>query len=217
MKFVASFSGGKDCILAIHRAIKDGHEPVALLTTYNEEQCASWFHQLSLALLEKSAESMGISLIVVNTKGENYERDFENSLIALKKKGVDMCVFGDIDILDHYNWCNTRCINSGLKSYFPLWNENRKELVTEFISYGYKSIITVINTNMMSEKYLGEILTYGLLDEFEKEGIDVCGENGEYHTYTFDGGLFHEKINFTKGNTYNEKNKVFLKLDLEED
>lgn len=212
MKFVASFSGGKDSVLALHKAILEGHEPIALITTFNEEKDGTWFHNLSLDLLNNMSASLNIPLEVIKTNGENYEKDFEKTLKKYKEKSVEMCVFGDIDILDHYNWCNNRCLNVGMKSFFPLWNEDRKELVLKFINLGYKTIITVINTDMMNEKYLGEILTLELMKKLESENIDVCGENGEYHTFVIGGPLFKQNMNFKKGEVHKEKNKVFLPI-----
>ena len=111
-----------------------------------------------------------------------------------KKKA---CVFGDIDIEDHLKWCTDRCKAVGLIPYFPLWKENRKKLVYDFIDAGFKTIITIIDTNRMADDFLGQVLTRDVAEAIEESGADICGENGEYHTFTFDGPLFTQKIGFT--------------------
>ncbi|WP_353097658.1 hypothetical protein [Tissierella praeacuta] len=81
-------------------------------------------------------------------------------------------------------------------SIFPLWNESRKELVYEFIESGFKAVITIVDSSRLSEKFLGRTLTKELMEEIVVEGADICGENGEYHTFVYDGPLFKESVNF---------------------
>jgi diphthine-ammonia ligase len=107
---------------------------------------------------------------------------------------VNTCVFGDIDIQGHYDWCDARCRKAGVNSYFPLWLESRKELVYEFINSGFRAIITIVDSSRMNEAYLGKVLTKELVQRIEADGVDICGENGEYHTFVFDGPIFHRPV-----------------------
>lgn len=194
-KFVASFSGGKDSVLAIYRAIKLGHKPIALITTYNDDIEKSWFHNIPKSYLENVAKSLNIPLYLILTKGDDYEEKFEKTLSYFKEQGCDFCVFGDIDIKRHFKWCSDRCINVGMDYLFPLWQENRKKLVYEFIDNDFKSVITIVKNSEMSDRFLGQTLSYELVEDIEKEGVDVCGENGEYHSFVYGGPLFSKKIN----------------------
>ena len=212
MKFALSYSGGKDSMLALYRAIKLGHEPVALITTYNEKRQNSHFHEIPFALLEQAAKSLGIPLILIKTEGERYAQDFENCLADLKEKGIELCVFGDIDLEEHFTWCNERCVNVGIKSLFPLRYENRRSLVEEFIDAGFYSIITVLDTERMREDYLGQVLAHDVIDRLEADGVDVCGESGEYHSFVFDGPLFQIPVEFTPGKIKRVGNHAFLPL-----
>ncbi len=205
-KFIASYSGGKDSILAIHRAIKQGYTPLMLIVTYNTDRNRSWFHGIPEGVLKSVEKSLNIPIKLIKTSGEKYAENFEKALQEGKDLGADFCVFGDIDIDDHKKWCTDRCDNVGLDWLFPLWQENRKDLVCEFIDSGYTANITVVNTNMLSSRFLGEKLTRELLTEIEKEGADVCGENGEYHTFTSAGELFKLKVDFEFGEILFESN-----------
>ncbi len=211
MKFALSYSGGKDSMLALYRAIGQGHEPAALITTYNEKRQNSHFHQIPFSLLKQASVSMGIPLVLIKTEGAQYAADFEACLKDLKEtKGIEMCVFGDIDLEAHFEWCDQRCVNVGLKSFFPLRCGNRRSLVEEFVASGFSSVITVVDAARMKEEYLGEILSNGIIDRLEADGVDACGENGEYHSFVFNGPLFKEPVRFHLGEIIHDGNYAFL-------
>ncbi len=212
MKFVASYSGGKDSVLSIYRAIKAGHEPIALITTCDEKNNHSYFHNIPYSILKKVEASLGIPIIFINTEAGKYAVDFENTLKSLKDKGAELCVFGDIDIQEHYDWCDERCTNAGLKSFFPLWNESRKDLVLEFVDSGFEAIITVLDKSRMNERYLGKKLSREIIDELEADGVDICGENGEYHTFVINGSIFHNIIEIEFGEKTENRNYIRLPI-----
>ncbi|GMO55273.1 MAG: diphthine--ammonia ligase [Termitinemataceae bacterium] len=211
IKIAASYSGGKDSALALYRAIKNGCEPVSLITTYNEDAGRSWFHGVPSDMLDKVSQMLEIPLMrVVTSPGNAYAGDFETALMQLAKHGVQACVFGDIDIQDHYDWCDSRCKAAGIKSIFPLWNGERRELVYEMIETGFKTVITIVDTQMLSEKFLGKTLTKELAEEIALEGADICGENGEYHSFVYDGPLFKGAIEFKFGDVVRNGNYSIL-------
>lgn len=195
-KFVMSFSGGKDSILALYRMIKRGYEPVALITTIKKNENKSWTHGLSEELLNKVSDSLGIPLLKVECEVEEYEEKFEEILKKSKTMGASICVFGDIDIEAHKQWDKDRCSNTGLKAEFPLWQEDREELVYEFIDSGFITIIKTVNLQNMDEGFLGKKLTREVIKNIKSTGSDACGENGEYHTFVIDGPLFKQPIEF---------------------
>ena len=211
-KFVASYSGGKDSALALYRAINAGLSPLGLLTTYNTGVNHTWFHGITEDLIQKISDSLCIPVTLIKTTGEQYEANFEAALKGEKNRGAQVCVFGDIDIEGHLEWCTSRCEKTGLIPYFPLWKEERKKLVYEFIDAGFSAIITVVDTSRMSKEFLGQILSRETADSIEKSGADICGENGEYHTFVFDGPLFSRKINFTVKERLEREKYIVLDL-----
>ena len=212
MKFIASYSGGKDSALAIHRAVKEKHELMAILTTYNSEMDKSNFHHLPENILRNVAASFRVPLILVRTAYDDYLQKFEEALLHAKAKGAEACVFGDIDIEEHRRWCSERCENTGMLPLFPLWGESRKSIVYEFIDSGFIADIAIVNRKYMAAEYLGRRLTRDTANDIEGQGIDICGENGEYHTFVSAGPLFTPPVDFSFGEMIVEGNYAILPL-----
>ena len=197
--FVASYSGGKDSILAIYRAIKLGMKPASLIITYNIAMERSWFHGIPNDLLNEVSASLGIPIKLIKTSEKDYVANFEKELKAQKENGVEVCVFGDIDLEEHLQWCTARCDAVGIEAFFPLWQEERKALVDEFIEKGFTANIIVVDTERLSERYLGRTLSPETVSSIIAEGADACGENGEYHTFVSNGPLFKTPVSFCYG------------------
>ena len=212
-KFIASYSGGKDSILAIYRAIQAGLSPLELIITYNTDMNRSWFHGITENIIQKVSDSLAIPIKLIKTSGEQYEENFEKALTDAKNKGAEVCVFGDIDINEHLEWCSLRCEKVGLIPCFPLWKEERKKLVYELIDAGFSSIITIVDTSRMSKDFLGQILSREVADSIEKSGADICGENGEYHTFAFDGPIFKNNIDFSVKEKLERDKYYILNID----
>lgn len=193
-KFVMSYSGGKDCMLAMYKKIKQGWTPVALITTIKKDSVDSWTHSISKRLLDQASKSLDIPIIYVECSMKDYEKEFEKQLLVAKEMGAETVVYGDIDIELHRNWDIDRATNAGLDYELPLWQGDREELVYEFIDSGFKAVIKKVNLENMSEDFLGKILDKSLIEEIKKTGSDACGENGEYHTFVVDGPLFKNPI-----------------------
>jgi Predicted ATPases of PP-loop superfamily len=209
-KFVASYSGGKDGVFAIYKAIQQGMKPLALITTFNTDQNRSWFHGIPEQILENAAESMGIPIWLIKTSGDEYEKNFEKNLISAKEQGAEACVFGDIDIEEHIKWCTDRCVKAGIEPVFPLCGHSREAVVHDFIDSGFTAHFTIINKGEINENFLGKVLTKELLREIETQGADICGENGEYHTFVFDGPLFKKPVEFEFGEKIVNNERVML-------
>ncbi|WP_282192619.1 diphthine--ammonia ligase [Romboutsia ilealis] len=211
-KFIMSFSGGKDSILALYRMIKKGYEPIALLTTVKKNQEKSWTHGLGKEFLHRISKSLDIPLLLVECDVNEYERKFEEALIKAKDMGATMCVFGDIDIELHKKWDVDRCKNAGIKAELPLWQQNREDLVYEFIDSGFTTVINKVNLKYMGIEFLGKELNREIIDDIKSTGSDACGENGEYHTFVVDGPLFKNRIDFTNEGIIKDINYAHLNI-----
>lgn len=194
MKFVASFSGGKDSMLALHKMISMGHEPVALLVMFQKGQDCSWVHGMDAEMVKVIGEAMNIPVICCHAGMETYAEDMENCLLQAKEMGAEACVFGDIDIEEHRKWDEGRCVATDLQAVLPLWGCDREENVREAIRLGYRCIIKCVRKGMLPDTMLGKSLSMELLEEMKEYGVDLCGENGEYHTIVTDGPLFHHPV-----------------------
>ncbi len=199
MKFVMSYSCGKDSTLALHHMIRQGHEPVALLTMANQEVDRSYFHGADYKMLQAYSDALALPMLITPTAGENYHLSMEQSLRKAMELGAEAACFGDIDIEGNRAWCEERCKNAGIRSVFPLWQRDRLENVHEIIRAGYKCLIKSINNTLLPKDLLGKILDQEVLEEMQRCGIDACGENGEYHTLVMDGPIFHKPMAYKTG------------------
>jgi uncharacterized protein (TIGR00290 family) len=187
-------------------AIQQGFVPKVLLNMMNENGKVSRSHGLPLNILNKQAQKMQLPLEAVPATWGDYEAKFIDTLKTLKAKfNLEAAVFGDIDLQPHKDWEDKVCEEASLKAILPLWQQDRIVLVNEMIDNGIETMIVSCN-NQMGEGYLGKILTKELAIELEENGIDPCGENGEFHTLVINCPLFSEAIvlpEFTT-KTYND-------------
>lgn len=196
MKFIISFSGGKDSTLALYKMLSGGHEAVGLLVMINKEQERSWFHGVDIPLLEQIAKAVGIPLILCPSAGEDYYLALEEGLRQGIAKGAEACVFGDIDAEDNAAWCRARCEAVGIAPVFPLWGRDRGENTKEVIDLGFDCIIKCVRNGVLPQSFLGRRLDEEVVREMETLGVDVCGEGGEYHTVVLGGPVFAHPVSY---------------------
>ena len=199
MKFAMSYSCGKDSTLALHKMISSGNECVALIIVINRDQGRSFFHGISRELLRKYEDSLAIPVIVCPSNGEDYHLAIEEGFRRSREMGAEAIVFGDIDIQGNRDWSEERCRNAGIDPVFPLWHADRKKNVEEVISSGYTCIIKTINNTLLPEELLGKAIDKDTVAVMEERVIDICGENGEYHTFTADGPVFKKPLEYVAG------------------
>lgn len=199
MKFVMSYSCGKDSTLALHKMIEQGHEPVCLLVMLNQGVGRSYFHGADRNMLEQYEKALGIPMLLCPSDGQDYATAFEKGLAQAVAMGARAACFGDIDIERNRRWEEERCRAAGLKAFFPLWQRGREENVYELIELGYHCLIKSINTALLPRPLLGSRLDRQAADRIKEAGADVCGENGEYHTLVIDGPIFRRPLAFHTG------------------
>ena len=209
-KAIFAWSGGKDSSLALYKILQEGkYEVVALLTTVNRELKRISMHGVRESLLKEQAKSIGIPLLKVwidEASYEHYEKQMESTLLQAKSEGVTTVIFGDIFLEDlrEYRENNLKKVN--MKANFPLWKKDTQLLIQEFIDLKFKTITCCINDGFFDESFVGEVIDELFVNRLPKN-VDPCGENGEFHTFCFDGPIFNYPINFQKGE------KVYKPLD----
>lgn len=194
MKFATSYSFGKDSALALHRMVRAGHQPVALLTAVDMTQGRSWVHGIRPPLMRAVAGSLGLPLILCDCPADRYDQGLEEGLLRAKVLGAVACAFGDIDIDGHAAYDQARCQAAGLACELPLWQGGRRELLKECLAAGFAPLIKTVRSDVLDARYLGQTLTWPIALEMEAAGADICGENGEYHTFVYDGPLFGQPV-----------------------
>lgn len=199
MKFVMSYSCGKDSTLALHKMIEAGHTPVSLLVMVKRDADRSYFHGADPEMLRQYESALGLPMILCPSDGSDYHTALEAGLLRAKEMGAEGAAFGDIDLEGNRDWEEARCRNTGLTSFFPLWQCGREDNVRELIRLGYRCLIKSINNTLLPESLLGRYIDQDTMQVMKDAGIDVCGENGEYHTLTVDGPVFKAPLNFSSG------------------
>ncbi len=200
--FFCSWSGGKDSCLSLYHALQKGGHACFLLTMLTEEGSRSRSHGLPKALIEKQAFSLKIPLITRSATWDDYEREFISALKELERKGIKAGVFGDIDIDDHRRWVERVCAHTAVKPCHPLWKKGRKELLEQFIRKGFKATVISVKGGLMDRQFLGKVLDEDVVREIEKTGVDVSGEQGEFHTVVTDGPVFSFPLELRLGEQY---------------
>lgn len=200
---IVSWSGGKDSAFALYNILNnDQYEVKALLTTVTEGFNRISIHGVRESLLDKQAESLGIGLhkifIPQECSNEVYQSLMKDHLQKIKKYGIETVVFGDIFLEDVRAYRQEMNKKQGLNSLFPLWGQNPDELIKEFLSLGFKTVTTCIDTEKLTNHFLGRVIDERFISELPEQ-VDPCGENGEFHTFTFEGPIFKKKINITVG------------------
>ena len=210
--FACSFSGGKDSCLAIYRAICGGGDAKKLITMFTEDGERSRSHGLHLSVVTAQSQAMNIPLFTRATSWNDYEKYFTDALTSVKKEGVQSVVFGDIDLQEHRDWEECVCDGVGLRPSLPLWLEERRSLLGEFLELGFCAMIIAVKENVLPTSLLGKTLSRTVIEEIENHGADACGEEGEYHTLVYDGPLFQSSLQLTLGEEVLRDGYWFLDL-----
>ena len=192
--FFCSWSGGKDSCLALYRAIQNHGNPKVLLTMLTEDGVRSRSHGLPVSLLERQAQSLGIPLVTCNSSWDDYEISFFSVISRFEEQGIKWGVFGDIDLDDHLAWVERMCSSVGIRPWEPLWKERRRDVLDEFLRLGFRATIIAVKQGVLSDCFLGRTFDRQLIADLEAAGIDVAGEEGEYHTVVTDGPNFSTPI-----------------------
>lgn len=216
----ASWSGGKDCCLALHRAVAGGLAVSYLANTVSDDGQRSRSHGISAAVIRKQAEALGIPIVQQRTEGDNYEAQFIRMLKTFRQEGIDGGVFGDIDFNPHREWIERVCTEADITPHLPLWGEDQKKLMEEFIDAGFIAVVIAAKVELFSEEVLGQKIDRNFithLDELSKtRDITPCGEAGEYHTLVIDGPLFKKRLEITESRKVEREGIRFLDiLDIE--
>ena len=190
-----SWSGGKDSCYALMQAIKNGYTPSVLLNVLNEKAEISRSHGIPPGILQLQAKAAGLPITLIASSWTDYEVNFTSALCRLKEEyELSFAVFGDIDLQPHREWEERVCANAGLTALLPLWQQEREELVMQMIASGIKAIIVSCNETLGPD-FLGRLIDEQCLTDLKKAGVDVCGENGEFHTLVIDCPLFSTAVN----------------------
>lgn len=202
-KAVLNWSSGKDAAFALYKIQQEQQlDVIALLTSINSAYDRVSMHGVRTELLEEQALLTGIPLVKLclpeNPSMEVYQSLMKDCMENLRKRGITHSIYGDILLEDLRAYRESKLEETGFTGVFPLWKRNTLELAHEFIHAGFRTIVTCVNETFLDKSFAGRIYDENFLAELP-DNVDPCGENGEFHTFTFDGPIFRRPVAFSKG------------------
>ncbi|WP_366183493.1 diphthine--ammonia ligase [Flavobacterium ovatum] len=202
-KALFNWSSGKDSALALYKTLQNPEIEIScLLTSVNQQYQRISMHGVRVELLHQQAQSIGLPLEIMIIPEmptmEVYESVMTETLTKLKNQGITQSIFGDIFLEDLRKYREDKLATMGFKGVFPLWKTPTTDLIHEFIDLGFKTIVVCVNEKYLDESFVGRIIDQDFINDLP-DNVDVCGENGEFHTFTFAGPIFSKPIDFKIG------------------
>lgn len=195
-KVLFSWSGGKDSALALHRMLNDERYKVAgLLTSVTEGYNRISMHGVRDTLLEQQAKSIRLPMhrvyVPQDSSNEEYEARMERALLEHQRAGISAVAFGDIFLFEIKKYREGNLARIGMKGVFPLWGKTK--CYQDFIALGFKAVVASADAKLLDQSFVGRAFDREFLDALP-DNVDPNGENGEFHTFVFDGPIFKRAI-----------------------
>lgn len=204
-KVLVSWSGGKDSAMALSEILAARqYEVAALLTTVTRDYDRISMHGVRRVLVERQARSLGFPLEEVliprAASNETYEANMARALERYVSSGVSSVVFGDIFLEDLRQYREKNLAKLGLQGIFPLWKRDTRELARSFVSKGFRAVTTCVDGQALDRAFVGRVIDARFLSDLPGQ-VDPCGENGEFHSFVFEGPILTRKISYELGET----------------
>ena len=212
-KILFTWSGGKDSALALYELQKSRQfEIAALITTVTTDYDRISMHGVRNVLLKQQVESLGLPLETIQISKESSNQEYEAKISDIfklyREKGVFSVAFGDIFLADLRKYREDNLAKVGLKGLFPLWKRDTEDLALKFIELGFKAVISCVDSEFLDRSFAGRAFDKKFLSDLP-ENVDPCGENGEFHSFVFDGPIFRDKILYEEGNIVLRDNRFY--------
>lgn len=207
-----NWSSGKDSALALYHLLQDEHYTIdELVTTVNSHYSRVSMHGLRNELLQAQTNALGIPASIIELPEmpsmEVYEQKMNETISRLKQDGFTHSAFGDIFLEDLRDYRDKQLAKQNIKTVYPLWKRDTKQLLNEFLDLGFKTVVVCANSKYFEKNFVGTVIDESFIKNLP-QGVDPCGENGEFHTFCFDGPIFKNPINFKIGEkVYREYNR----------
>jgi uncharacterized protein (TIGR00290 family) len=200
---IISWSGGKDSALALAESLRDdSYEVMGLLTTVTRDYDRISMHGVRRTLLEAQAGAVGLPLteavIRAGASNTEYEAAFAAALAEFRRAGVRCVVFGDLFLADIRAYRERQLAALGMQCLFPVWGRDTTTLAGEFVAAGYRAVLCCVDPRRLDGAFCGREFDAALLGDLP-EGVDPCGENGEFHTFVYDGPIFDRPVACRRG------------------
>ncbi|MDO1450627.1 diphthine--ammonia ligase [Rhodocytophaga aerolata] len=200
-----NWSGGKDSALALYTILQQKKVDVQyLLTSVNKQYNRVSMHGVRTELLQQQAQHIGIPLHLLllpeMPSMEIYEQEVKATLRFFEEKNIRLSVFGDIFLEDLRAYRESQLAKANWKAEFPLWKIPTSKVMQEFLDLGFKAIVVCVNNQYLDQSFVGRIIDRSFIQDLP-DTVDICGENGEYHSFVYDGPIFQKPVSFSLGET----------------
>ncbi len=213
MRVFVSWSGGKESSLALFRALKTGLHVEFLFNMLDEDGLRSRGHGLRKEIIDAQAKAIGIPIVYGRASWEDYEREFKRRIKELRNRGIESGVFGDIDFQENRDWVEKVCEEAELDVFEPLWKQKYENLLMEFINNGFEAKIISVKSDLIHDDWIGHPLNWEFIDYLRSREIDLCGENGEYHTLVTNGPFFQRRIEIVASKKVVKDDRLLLEIE----
>ena len=215
-KTLLSWSSGKDSAWALHTLRQDPQiELAGLFCTVNQAFNRVAMHGVRVELLQRQADRLGLPLQIIDIpypcSNEEYAQVMSEFVTQARAAGVTHFAFGDLFLEDVRRYREERLQGTGISPIFPLWGSDTRELSQTMVVAGLRSVLTCVDPKQLSKDFAGRIFDATLLRDLPAD-VDPCGENGEFHSFAFDGPMFAQAVDFTLGETVARDGFVFTDL-----
>jgi uncharacterized protein (TIGR00290 family) len=200
-----NWSSGKDSALALYYLLQSkSYSVTCLLTSINERHQRVTMHGLRSELLCRQIEAIGIKnervLLPEQPDHATYETTMLEKVSFLKSQGFTHAAFGDIFLEDLRKYREEQLRKQNIECVFPLWKQNTRDLLSQFIRLGFKAVVVCVNASLLDKSFAGRVIDEDFLNDLPK-GVDPCGENGEFHTFCYHAPYFRYPVSFKTGET----------------
>ena len=211
-----SWSSGKDSAWTLHRLRQQGNYQVTgLFTTLNQVFDRVAIHAVRRSLLKKQARAAGLPLRLISLpwpcSNAQYEGIMEETWLAAVDSRATVIAFGDLFLNDIREYRVKQLKETGLEPIFPLWNLPTSALAEEMIDSGVRAKLTCVDPKQLDGGFAGRDYDLSLLAELPP-GVDPCGENGEFHSFAYQGPMFHHPLEVRVGEIVKKDGFVFADL-----
>lgn len=209
-KIAMAWSGGKDSALALYLLLEQGLDIAVLMTTLNRQSGRINHHNVQDELLKQQAAAIGIPLRPLYLSSfptnEEYSRSMADLMEEFRSEDIHAVAFGDIFLEDLRLWRENNLKQAGMQALFPLWQQPTVFLAREFLESGFKARVVSVDCEQLAAEFVGREYDAAFLDDLPS-GVDPCGENGEFHTFVYDGPLYTHPIAIHNGRQYMDLNR----------
>jgi uncharacterized protein (TIGR00290 family) len=196
------WSGGKDSSYALHKVLRENiYDVKFLLSTISGNYKRLSMHGVREELIQAQADSIGIPLLkvyVYEASNAEYEKQMNETLLKVKEGGINTVLYGDIFLEDLRQYRENKMAQLGMQCIFPIWKTNTRWMLNDFVQKGFKTYLCCINDGYLDENWCGRLIDLAFINELPAT-VDPCGENGEFHSFCFEGPVFKKQISISVG------------------